>query len=693
MLMPASSSADIRAVASVSADIPRSRAIPVVAGLRDRTLLALVIAAGAFVRLGGGMGHPTPRLYPDEYIYAALARSLAHGELLIRGERARFPAILEPLVTAPFWLPDDPALAYGLTKALHALVMPLAAIPVWLIARRLGLGRWERLACAALAVALPGAIYAGYVTADAVGVPLALGAIAAGMRALDRPTPRSELLFLALAGLATLARVQYVVIPAAYLLAALGGSSLRPRRLVHRHPVVTGAAGSALVLLVAAGPTAILGYYDGVLQLDVGLDVARWALTDLSLSAYACGWVIVPAAIAGWGLSLVRPRSASERTLAVFIGATGGLILAEAALYAANGAERYHERYLLAVLPLALPYALVGIRRGGRSVALVSGGTGLLLFLLAARVPLAGHTAGFGKQDSPFLQAVAQLEGWLGVGAAGLVVGVLAGLLALVASVGHRIPRWDVVAASSALVVGLIATVGAFAFDRAASERALLALGDRPSWVDHSADGPVDLLLLPRADRGETQATLFWNARIARLVRFPGAERIDDFAQEQARVAPDGRLVLHDGPPTRSFVVSETGSRLELTGAHVVAESGLGRLWALDGTPRATMLAVGLGSSGRLEPSATITVWRCEMTQVVRLVVSSHDSRQRPMTMHWPGASRGLSVGPGARIVRLRIPSGHGRWTIRIETSSAHLEGRRPVAAIVSDVELIRGCA
>ena len=48
--------------------------------------------------------------------------------------------MLEPLLAAPFWLFHDPALAYRLTQAENALSMSLAAVPVYLLVRRLGGG-------------------------------------------------------------------------------------------------------------------------------------------------------------------------------------------------------------------------------------------------------------------------------------------------------------------------------------------------------------------------------------------------------------------------------------------------------------------------------------------------------------------------------------------------------------------------
>ena len=82
--------------------------------------------------------HTTPRYFPDEYLYSALARSLAHGSLQIRGEPAHFPALLESIVTAPVWLTGGIELPFRLVQLVHAIVAALAVVPVFAVARRLG---------------------------------------------------------------------------------------------------------------------------------------------------------------------------------------------------------------------------------------------------------------------------------------------------------------------------------------------------------------------------------------------------------------------------------------------------------------------------------------------------------------------------------------------------------------------------
>src|SRR3972149_10431137 len=82
------------------------------APLRDRLAavpawlwLGGMIAISFAFRAAASLSHVAPRIFPDEYIYAALGRSLPDGWLTIRGEPAGFPALLEPLLAGPLWLP------------------------------------------------------------------------------------------------------------------------------------------------------------------------------------------------------------------------------------------------------------------------------------------------------------------------------------------------------------------------------------------------------------------------------------------------------------------------------------------------------------------------------------------------------------------------------------------------------------
>ena len=137
-----------------------------------------------------------PALFPDEYTYAALGRSIAEsGRPLIRGTSPHFPALLQPIVTAPAWLVGDVGLAYRLVQTIGALLMSLAAVPVFMLARRLGLSGRVSLALAALAVLVPDLVYASFVSSEALAYPLVLAAVCAATAALARPSRRAQLAF------------------------------------------------------------------------------------------------------------------------------------------------------------------------------------------------------------------------------------------------------------------------------------------------------------------------------------------------------------------------------------------------------------------------------------------------------------------------------------------------------------------
>src|SRR2546423_7005371 len=171
--------------------------------------------------------------------------------------------------------------------------MSHAANPVSLVARRLVLGQEFGLACAALAVAFPDLLYASFVMADPIAYPLVLGAVYAGVCALELPTRRAQVAFVALAGPATFARVQYVVVPAAFVVAA---AVLERRRFLRVHALPLGLLALPVAAAGALGPSRILGYYSGIAHLRVGPgSILHWAAVDAMMLAYSAGWILVPA--------------------------------------------------------------------------------------------------------------------------------------------------------------------------------------------------------------------------------------------------------------------------------------------------------------------------------------------------------------------------------------------------------------
>jgi hypothetical protein len=313
----------------------------------------------------------------------AVARETAAG----RGTETSI-ATGSPLLAAPFWLTHDPALAYRLTQAENALAMSLAAIPMYLLVRRLGGGSWPALAAAALTVASPDLFFSSFVLADAIAYPLVLGAVLRRRLRAGRADAPAATRLRGARGARDLrprpVRVSASGVRAAALVVERGSVRATWRRF--RLSLLLYAA--PLALAAALGPRRLLGYYSGVADLHVKPgEIVHWLGTDAMLLAYAASFALVPAAIVGVAYALGRPRSREE---CGFAALTVGLLLglfAEAALYATNGSGRFQERYLMVLLPLAFPAFWLWLQRGRpakHAVALIAIG----LIALSARVPL-----------------------------------------------------------------------------------------------------------------------------------------------------------------------------------------------------------------------------------------------------------------------------------------------------------------
>src|SRR5437764_6662899 len=100
--------------------------------------LGLLVLASALLRFWAATRIVTPWITPDEETYALLGRSLySSGSFEILGQKEHFYSLVSPaLAGAPLRLGDLGA-GYTLLKGVQALVMSLAAVPVYLWTRSL----------------------------------------------------------------------------------------------------------------------------------------------------------------------------------------------------------------------------------------------------------------------------------------------------------------------------------------------------------------------------------------------------------------------------------------------------------------------------------------------------------------------------------------------------------------------------
>lgn len=566
--------------------------------LSARVGLTFVVAGSFALRLVASATHPVPHYFPDEYLYLSMARSLAEtGRPLVRGASAHFPALLEPLLAAPFQAFFSPELAYRLTQAENALFMSLAAVPVYLLARRLSLSARYALACAVFAVAIPDLLYSSYTIADPVGYPLALGALYVGVLAIDKPTRRAQLGFLALALLATFARLQYVVLPVAFVLSAIVVDRRRVFR-TQRLPLVL----LALPILggFVLGPSRFLGFYSGTLHMHVGGGLLKWSVIEALLLALTAGTVLVPGAI----VALARPRGRAETAFAVCAAVMAAGLLAEAALVSADISRTFQQRYLFALLPI-VPIGFGLYLKHGKpariAVAVIAAG----LFLVSVRVPISGYSAAFGKTDSTFLHAVSQLESSVGTANGSLIVALLAGLGAAGAVVvagrgGARI-------AMGATLVFLAATsLGAVINDSSGVQA--IRNADFPgnlSWIDDLGLQNVTLVETVGAPRGRAFEDLYFNRSLKHEAILGAGLPTDRFPAPVIHVARDGTL---EGLG-RNVAVEDFGAVVRFANAKLVARAGGFSVWSGTGPLRLTLLEQGRYADGWLANSGRLSIW------------------------------------------------------------------------------------
>jgi hypothetical protein len=554
-------------------------------------ILGLLVVMSAVLRSVFAWQHAIPRLFPDEYIYAALGRSIGHGNLEIRGAAVHFPGLLEPIFAAPLWRLFSITTAYHLVQVENALAVSLAAIPVYLLARSLRLGQRFSLAAAAYALLIPELVLVAYTSSDAIAYPFALSAAAIGVASLDRPTSRRQVAFVLCAGLATLARAEYFALVPAYVVAAV---AIDHRAAWRRHKV----ALFALVPLSGLAALFAFGYYlTGAPSHATPLHThyVSWFFVQLFLVAIELGVAIVPGVVAG----LLRPRTRQELAFAAFFGALSILILVAATKPGAEKLE-FKERYLFLLLALApLAYGLY-VRRSRPYRAIVIG-IAAAIAIAAARLPLTEYSAATFKTDSQFLFAIYESQTWLGGGNSSLVVALIATLAAL-AAVVVSLRDHASIPLGFAIVVALSATIVATHVDLRTTRSVRSQLPPDLSWVDHIATGPVTAVETPLAVKQDLLYVLYWNTSIGRENLLGAAHATDTFSAPRLRIGDNGTL---DG--VRGDILFHSyGATGRLTDAKPLARYGHFTLWRSQGPARFGLIIEGrfwdawLSTAGRL---------------------------------------------------------------------------------------------
>ena len=589
---------------------PRSRPPPTRAAAPARVpvvvLLGLVVVAAATFRLLLGRAATEPRVLGDELVYSGLAKGLAlEGQPLLRGTVDLTHSLLYPLLIAPAHvLGGDGARAFEMTKAVNAALVASAAVPAYLLARRVVTPLFA-LAVAFLVAFEPWTAYASLVMTESLFLPAFTTFVLLLARMLDRPTLGRQLAVLASLALLVGIRPQGVALVGA-VLAALAINGLRAppfrRTLVAYRPLLAGLGVGigAAVVAVAVGKDAPGGVSGGVLEglLDpVGLVTwSSWTIAVYGLALGVVALVLYPFALA----SLLRSPCARDRATGVtLLTCSLALLLSVAAVSASPyGLGVLHERYVFYVTPLVLvglAYCLeTGRGLSGRALWIA----GLGAIAVAASLP-ADQVARANNVDSPTAAWLNALHEEL----PGVPVRVLVVALAALGVIVHVHFRGRL---APFVAVAVAFTIGVCALDYSGA----LAPGTerRLAWVDRALPGDATASLVhlgySRSDQpcgaaadyeqqGFAVLTEFFNTRVEGVFHL-GTETIErDNLASPALSVGDGGVVLDDrGRPfvpryavldSRQPVVGRTLARLDLADLGSQYQSGSSlTLWEVE---------------------------------------------------------------------------------------------------------------
>ncbi len=524
-------------------------------GLRRRGL-ALVPLAGCVLvvlvfYLVEASLRTTPWDFTDELEWSQLSRAIAAtGHAARRGEPVYFKSLYAYLIAPAWWIHSTSA-AYAAIKDLNAVVMCLAALPAYLLARSLVSGR----AAAAVAfgtVAIPAMSYATSIIPESLAYTWFALTAWLTLRALVAPRPASIALAAAASALGPLVRKEFVVLPAAALLAAAALwvlAGLEPGSL----------RASTRRLLVAAAGLALFGFLFNWLVVEriqpwtpgQYLNSDTFTGGALALGGLSIGLGVLP--LIGAVASLRLPERSGQRAYRAFVvylaAATLTLVVYTGAkvTYLAGSQPLIEERNLFFLSPLLLCGTALALSAGRLDWRLVAAGAALAL-----AVSWSGRfEVGAPYFEAPGLAIVTLMNRELYWDAHDMRLALLAvsavslGLLVL--------RRRRGVPLLAALLCGAWLLTGEIYATRTDMDEAAVFAAKLPAprgWVDAASHGaPVTFLGQAISDADPLWLTEFWNRSLRHVDALDGTAPGPGPASAPKLVAPDGTLGGYTGDP------------------------------------------------------------------------------------------------------------------------------------------------
>ena len=549
----------------------------------NRSLLALVLlGAGALAAL-------TLRVrdwvvMTDELQYAKLATHI--GETLsplpvLRGVAVSSYAQVYPILLSPLYGAFSAPTAFRAAHVLNAVLFASAAVPVYLLAREVGLSSRWRLVCAALALVLPWNVETAFVMTESAAYPVFCWTSLALVRAVAVPSPRRDAIALVSLVVAVFTRTQFLSLAGVLPLVVLlhdGRASLRRHRVL----AVTYACALVAAIVVEAngGLSRLLGNYAVTATEGSLLPWKAIELAGAHLDLVGVGIGLLPLLLGG---AWLVDNAARRSPFALYALVTIVVLTLETSSYDARfggGLTGIRGRYLFYVAPLLL-VAMAGTLADQR-VSRVS----LAAVTVFFSVTVLAH--GFPRIAGLYVDApVAVLNDFIHASGGAPFVALAAIVLAL----GYAVPRWSArprVAAVVAFVFAASLTTSGIAWSRLLSAH---GPSGRPvqgvpglvlDWVDRVLPNGARSAMIPYVvahDWGPAAVLWwdveFWNRSVDRVFVIDGRWEYAPFPNRELQPDPLTGVIAGTEHEPEYIVAATDDPRLHLVSTKLNQNYGL----------------------------------------------------------------------------------------------------------------------
>ncbi|HST13950.1 MAG TPA: glycosyltransferase family 39 protein [Gaiellaceae bacterium] len=614
--------------------------------------LAALVAVSTLVHWLTGRRVAGLWIMPDEAIYGVRALGLwQHGSLPLFGSSGAGYSALYPVFAGGPLSIGSQATGYAILKVVQALVMSLAAWPVYAYTRRLVPEGYALLA-AALTLACPLVLFSGFVMTEVLYYPLAAAALLASARAIATARLRDQAIALVLIAAAVATRVQGIVLLAVLVVALLVDALLARRRPDVRRfwPVWSLTAAGALVAAILPGAfgayeTAVNGSYRAGPAARLTYD--HFAFLILTVGVVPAGALVLCLVEAARS----RTVDAGMRGLVAITASAVVLVTLQVGTFSSRFSPHLLGRDLAALPPVVFAVFAVWLGRGGARPRLVTSLTAVGLLAVLTTVPWNDLVVPDALPDS--LGIAILLDDPLGWRPA-TVVAILGAILLLLFVLA---PRLDLLAVVVVLLLGWGTVAGSARVDTATDGAQVALVGTPRDWIDGYATSDVAYLY-----NGDLAAWTvvweqrFWNPRIDRVVSILPHFVPGPISQRVIALPRDGRL-----PIDERYAVANDQVQFEGT---PVAHQDRGpdqyglTLWQLQRPARLSYLIQGTIPNGDIDGHAVVNAFNCAGGTLQLTLL--------------PKATNRLEIDLDGRVATVEHIAGRSVWHGEIRVPASH---------------------